>query len=97
RHRGGGIERGRLEPRRRRLVRRREGRGELTGATQPVIREARPDDAAVIAEIWLASFKATYGFPPAHADDEVRAWVRDILLPETETWIAEEDPGVANG
>jgi len=51
----------------------------------------------VIAEIWLASFKATYGFPPAHADDEVRAWVRDILLPETETWIAEEDPGVANG
>ena len=51
----------------------------------------------MIAEIWLASFKATYGFPPAHADDEVRAWVRDILLPETETWIAEEDPGVANG
>ena len=41
-----------------------------------VIREARPEDAGVIAEIWLASFKATYGFPPAHADDDVRAWVR---------------------
>ena len=58
-----------------------------------VIREARPEDAGVIAEIWLASFKATYRFPPAHADDDVRAWVRDILLPETETWIAEEERG----
>ena len=32
-----------------------------------VMREARLEDAGVIAEIWLASFKATYGFPPAHA------------------------------
>ena len=62
-----------------------------------VIREARPEDAGVIAEIWLASFKATYGFPPAHPDDDVRAWVADVLLPETDTWIAEEERGVANG
>ena len=62
-----------------------------------VIREARPEDAGVIAEIWLASFKATYGFPPAHPDDDVRAWVRRLLLPETDTWIAEEERGAAIG
>ena len=76
---------------------RRKGRGELTGAEDPVIPEARSEDAEFIAEIWLDAFKATYRFPPAHADDDVRVWVRDILLPETETWIAEGQPGVANG
>ncbi len=30
-------------------------------------------------------------FPPAHPDDEVRAWVRDDLLPKTTTWVAERD------
>lgn len=69
---------------------RREGRGRLTGATEPRLREARAKDGAVIAEIWLASFKATYAFPPAHSDEDVRAWVVDALLPETETWVAEE-------
>ena len=69
---------------------RREGRGHLTGVTEPLIREARPEDAGVIAEIWLASFQATYQFPPAHSDEDVRAWVVDILLPETETWVAQE-------
>jgi GNAT superfamily N-acetyltransferase len=76
---------------------RREGRGELTGATEPTIREARPQDAGAIATIWLASFKATYAFPPAHPDHEVRAWVAEMLLPETEGWIADDDGEVAIG
>ena len=75
---------------------RREGRGQLTGATEPTIREARPQDAGAIAAIWLASFKATYAFPPAHPDHEVRVWVAEMLLPETEGWIA-EDSEVAIG
>jgi GNAT superfamily N-acetyltransferase len=54
------------------------------------MREARPEDARVVADIWLASFRATYAFPPAHADEDVRAWVADVLLPETESWIREE-------
>ena len=54
------------------------------------MRPARPDDAVAVGDIWLASFKATYAFPPAHSDDEVRAWVEDVLLPETEVWIAED-------
>jgi ribosomal protein S18 acetylase RimI-like enzyme len=52
------------------------------------IRRAGDADAAVIAEIWLRSFRATYDFPPAHPDDDVRRWVRDDLVPTTETWVA---------
>lgn len=55
------------------------------------LRPAREADAATIADVWLASFRATYAFPPAHPDDEVRAWVRDHLLPNTATWVAELD------
>ena len=65
-------------------------------AVEPVIRRARTDDAGAIAEIHLASFRATYDFPPAHTDEEVRHWVRGSLLPSTETWVAEAD-GVAVG
>lgn len=54
------------------------------------IRRATASDAATLAEVYLASFKATYEFPLAHTDDEVRSWVRDILLPTTETWVAED-------
>jgi GNAT superfamily N-acetyltransferase len=42
-----------------------------------------------VADIHLAAFGATYEFPPAHTDDEVRAWVTSHLLVETETWVAE--------
>ena len=69
---------------------RRTGRSRLTGRPDATMRRARPEDAPAIGDIWLASFKATYAFPPAHSDDEVRAWVADALLPETEVWIAED-------
>jgi GNAT superfamily N-acetyltransferase len=55
------------------------------------LRPAQEPDAARVADVWLASFRATYRFPPAHSDDEVRAWVRDELLPNTDTWVADLD------
>jgi len=54
------------------------------------IRLAIPTDAAAIAEVYLASFKATYDFPLAHTDEAVRAWVRDVLPRRAELWVAEE-------
>jgi GNAT superfamily N-acetyltransferase len=54
-----------------------------------MLRRASATDAEVVASIHLAAFRATYAFPLAHPDDEVRAWVADHLLPETETWVAE--------
>lgn len=53
------------------------------------IRRARAADAEALADIWLEAFRDTYPFPPAHSDDDVRGWIRERLLPETETWVAE--------
>jgi len=72
---------------------RRPGRRELTEDAPPTLRPlrpSRPTDAAAVASIWLASFAATYRFPPAHTADEVRDWVAEVLLPGTETWVVEE-------
>jgi GNAT superfamily N-acetyltransferase len=55
------------------------------------LRRAGPSDAAAVAEVFLDSFRATYDFPLAHADDEVRAWVRDRLVPMHETWVAVDE------
>ncbi|HEX7472112.1 MAG TPA: alpha/beta fold hydrolase [Candidatus Limnocylindrales bacterium] len=53
-----------------------------------VLRRAGPEDAAAIAEVFLASFHATYAFPLAHTDDEWRTWIRETLVPSSETWVA---------
>ena len=55
------------------------------------LRRAEAADAAAVANVYLTSFAATYAFPLAHPDDEVRAWVAETLLPSTETWVAEAD------
>jgi GNAT superfamily N-acetyltransferase len=67
-------------------------------AEQPVeIRHATAADAGAVADVWLASFKATYEFPPAHSDDEVRGWIRDEIVPSAETWVAVEPGGTIVG
>ena len=58
------------------------------------IRRATDPDAAAVAEVFLTSFHATYDFPLAHTDDEVRGWVRDVLVPGGDTWVAEVDGAV---
>ena len=54
-----------------------------------VVRRAVKSDAAAIAEVWLRSF--TTALPSvrrAHSDDQVRSWVREIVVPSQETWVA---------
>jgi ribosomal protein S18 acetylase RimI-like enzyme len=52
------------------------------------IRQATPADAEAVADVWLASFKATYSFPAAHTDEEVRGWIHDHLVLGEETFVA---------
>ena len=52
------------------------------------IRPAREDDAPGIADVYLASFAATYEFPRAHADADTRRWIAEVLLASREVWVA---------
>ena len=52
------------------------------------IRQATQADADAIADVYRASFAATYAFPRAHSDDEVRRWVAEVLLRTREVWVA---------
>jgi ribosomal protein S18 acetylase RimI-like enzyme len=64
----------------------------LTGGptSEIELRRATDSDAAAIADVYLAAFKATYDFPLAHTDEETRGWVAGYLVPRTETWVADE-------
>jgi GNAT superfamily N-acetyltransferase len=58
------------------------------------IRRAGPADAGAVADVYLAAFAATYDFPLAHTDDQVRAWLAEEVVPRQETWVAEGRGGV---
>lgn len=55
------------------------------------VRRATTDDAAAVADVFLDSFHATYDFPLAHSDEEVRGWIRGRLIPNDEVWVADDD------
>ena len=52
------------------------------------IRPAGPADAASVADVYLSAFHATYDFPLAHTDEQVRAWIRDLVIPSGGAWVA---------
>src|ERR1022692_4769206 len=57
-------------------------------------RPAGPDDAGAIADVYVASFQATYDFPLAHSDEQVRQWIRDLVLPTQDERVAATSDGV---
>src|SRR5215475_428226 len=63
--------------------------GRMDGA-EIGLRRAGPADEAAVAEVWLRSFDAALPtVRRAHTADQVRGWVRDVLVPRRETWVAE--------
>jgi len=60
---------------------------------EPAIRRAEPADADGVGAVWLTSWRATFDFPPGHPDADVRAWLREELLPSTESWVAVDETG----
>ena len=58
----------------------------MSGRTD--LRRAQPEDAEAIADVYLSSFAATYDFPRAHSDDDVRRWVAEVLPRTREVWVA---------
>jgi ribosomal protein S18 acetylase RimI-like enzyme len=55
------------------------------------IRPATPADAAAVADVYLVAIHATYDFPLAHTDDQVRAWLAGVVGRGGGTWVAEAD------
>jgi ribosomal protein S18 acetylase RimI-like enzyme len=51
------------------------------------VRPAQHDDADAIADVYLASFAATYQFQLAHTNQQVRRWIAEILIPTEEVWV----------
>ena len=69
---------------------------ETMGSGELQVRRATPADADVVADVWLRSFAgALPTVVRAHSDDEVRSWIRDVVVPGRETWVATIDGAVA--
>ncbi|MEU3346681.1 GNAT family N-acetyltransferase [Streptomyces sp. NPDC006700] len=61
------------------------------------LRRACDTDARAAADVWLRSFAAALpSVARPHSDDAVRAWFRDVVVPQEETWVADAggDTGV---
>jgi GNAT superfamily N-acetyltransferase len=71
-----------------------DGPLDASGGSSIAIRRATADDAGATAAVFLASFRATYDFPLAHSDEDVRAWFRDSVVAKEETWLAEQDGAI---
>jgi ribosomal protein S18 acetylase RimI-like enzyme len=68
----------------------------LAAGSGVAVRRATQHDAAAVADVWLRSFgTALPTVRRAHTDDEVRAWIRDVVVPHRETWVATVDGAVA--
>ncbi len=59
------------------------------------LRPATGSDAAAVADVWLGSFDdALPTVRRAHTDEEVRGWIRDVLLPGHDVWVADASGSV---
>jgi GNAT superfamily N-acetyltransferase len=64
-----------------------------TASPAIALRRGTADDSEGIADVYLASFHATYEFSLAHTDGEVRAWIRASVVGGAETWVATDQDG----
>jgi GNAT superfamily N-acetyltransferase len=60
-----------------------------------ILRRATADDADAVADIDIAARRdAMPTVRWAHPSEDVRRWIRAVLLPTHEVWVAEEDGAV---
>jgi GNAT superfamily N-acetyltransferase len=57
-----------------------------------VIRAAEMGDAGEIAEVHTVAMREAMPYlPHIHTDEDTRAWVAEVVLPQQEVWVAEAD------
>lgn len=58
----------------------------------PILRKATIENANAIANVYLSSRKKLVSFAPlVHSDDSIFQWIRDVLIPEEQVIVAEEN------
>jgi len=63
----------------------------VSAKPQILIRRAKTKDAADVATVYIASRRgAAAHMPTVHTDAEIREWVIDHMVPERETWVADD-------
>jgi GNAT superfamily N-acetyltransferase len=69
--------------------------GKADQADSVALRRAGPDDARAVADVLIRSRKASVGSIPAavHSDDEVREWIKAVVIPQREVWLVEFEEG----
>jgi len=55
------------------------------------IRPGKPEDAEAVGDVFLGALAEMTYLPALHTEAETRAFIRDVLLPNNEVWVAEED------
>ena len=63
---------------------------------QYTVRQARPNEASSVADLWLRSRRAAIPSipPPAHDDAEVRVWFETTVLPKGDTWVVDGESAI---
>ena len=56
-----------------------------------VVRLATTSDADAIADVFIPSFGGLTFLPRLHTDEETRNWIREVMLPGHEIWVADEN------
>jgi ribosomal protein S18 acetylase RimI-like enzyme len=54
------------------------------------IRPVEPDDTEDVADVFLAALAGMSYLPDLYTDAETRTFIRDVLLPNNEVWVAEK-------
>ena len=55
------------------------------------IRPVEPGDTGAVADVYLAALAGMTYLPDLWTDTESREFIRDVMLPNNEVWVAEED------
>jgi GNAT superfamily N-acetyltransferase len=58
------------------------------------IRSGSVADASAIAEVFLSARAEMTYLPDLHTDEQTRAWISHVMVPEHEVWIATENDKV---
>jgi L-amino acid N-acyltransferase YncA len=56
-----------------------------------VVRPARAADVEAVADAYVDAYAELTFLPTLHTDDETRSWIRSVVVPRHEVYVAEED------